>query len=82
MTWATQLCSSATTPSSLPPLPAPSLQVVTTLTTVGFGYIVAHTLLGKAVVIATICIGVVLIPVQAAQLYAEVSARRVVRGKF
>ena len=55
---------------------------MTTLTTVGFGDIVAHTLLGKAVVIATICIGVVLIPVQAAQLYAEVSARRVVRGKF
>ena len=54
--------------------------MVTTLTTVGFGDVVAKSLLGKAVVIATICIGVVVIPVQAAQLYAEFAARRVVRG--
>ncbi|EFN56237.1 hypothetical protein CHLNCDRAFT_51907 [Chlorella variabilis] len=51
--------------------------VVTTLTTVGFGDVVPHSLLGKAVVIATISIGVVMIPVQAAQLYAEFTARRV-----
>jgi hypothetical protein len=37
-------------------------------------------MLGKAVVIATISIGVVMIPVQAAQLYAEFTARRVIRG--
>ncbi|KAL4448241.1 hypothetical protein ABPG75_005460 [Micractinium tetrahymenae] len=56
--------------------------VVTTLTTVGFGDVVAQTYLGKAVVIATICVGVVTIPVQAAQLYAEFTARRVVRGSM
>ncbi|PSC70953.1 transcription factor MYB44-like isoform B [Micractinium conductrix] len=56
--------------------------VVTTLTTVGFGDVVATSFLGKAVVIATICIGVVAIPVQAAQLYAEFTARRVVRGSM
>ncbi|KAL4423371.1 hypothetical protein ABPG77_004302 [Micractinium sp. CCAP 211/92] len=56
--------------------------VVTTLTTVGFGDVVAQTFLGKAVVIATICVGVVTIPVQAAQLYAEFTARRVVRGSL
>ena len=40
------------------------MQVVTTLTTVGFGDVVPQTALGKALVIATICIGVVAIPVQ------------------
>ncbi|PRW44899.1 Potassium channel subfamily T member 2 isoform A [Chlorella sorokiniana] len=54
--------------------------VVTTLTTVGFGDVVAQTMLGRAVIILTICFGVVAIPVQAAQLYAEFTARRVVRG--
>ena len=68
-------------PHHIPHPPAP-VQVVTTLTTVGFGDVVAKSLLGKAVVIATICIGVVVIPVQAAQLYAEFAARRVVRGGF
>jgi len=44
----------------------PSLlsQVVTTLTTVGFGDVVAQTMLGRAVIILTICFGVVAIPVQ------------------
>jgi hypothetical protein len=55
--------------------------VVTTLTTVGFGDVVPQTVLGKVLIVATICIGVVLIPVQAAQLYAEFTARRVVRGE-
>lgn len=39
-------------------------QVVTTLTTVGFGDVVAQTMLGRAVIILTICFGVVAIPVQ------------------
>lgn len=57
-------------PAHQPTLPAPTTpappaeQVVTTLTTVGFGDVVAQTFLGKAVVIATICVGVVTIPVQ------------------
>lgn len=46
-------------PSATSPLPPCPQQVVTTLTTVGFGDVVAQTVLGKAVVIATICIGVV-----------------------
>ncbi|GAB4817363.1 hypothetical protein N2152v2_004409 [Parachlorella kessleri] len=54
--------------------------VLITLTTVGYGDVVATTFLGKAVVLATICLGVVAIPVQAAQVYAELSARRVVLG--
>ena len=37
--------------------------------------------LGKAVVVAMICVGVVLIPVQATAFYAELQARRVVRGE-
>lgn len=40
-----------------------------------------QTFLGKAVVLGMICLGVVLIPVQAAQVYAELSARRVVLGE-
>lgn len=45
--------------ASPPPvvLHLPRRQVVTTLTTVGFGDVVATSFLGKAVVIATICIG-------------------------
>ena len=54
--------------------------VATTLSTVGYGDVVATTLLGQAAVLAMIAVGLVLIPVQAAQFYAEVSARRVVRG--
>ena len=55
--------------------------VLITLTTVGYGDVVATTFLGKAVVLAMICLGVVAIPVQAAQVYAELSARRVVLGE-
>lgn len=40
-----------------------------------------QTFLGKAVVLAMICLGVVAIPVQAAQVYTELSARRVVLGE-
>ena len=48
-----------------PPYPTPLLHPVqTTLTTVGFGDVVATTLLGKMVVVGMICVGVVLIPVQ------------------
>ena len=41
-------------PTSFLPLPP---QVVTTLTTVGFGDVVVQTALGRAIIIATICIG-------------------------
>lgn len=54
--------------------------VATTLTTVGYGDVVPQTVLGRACVLAMIAVGVVLIPVQAAQFYSEVTARRVVRG--
>lgn len=54
--------------------------VVTTMATVGFGDIVPVTVLGKLVVIGAILVGVVMIPVQATQFYAELVARRVVRG--
>lgn len=54
--------------------------VIITLTTVGYGDVVAQSALGKAVVVAMICVGVVLIPVQATAFYAELQARRVVRG--
>ncbi|RMZ57560.1 hypothetical protein APUTEX25_001760, partial [Auxenochlorella protothecoides] len=54
--------------------------VLTTLTTVGFGDIVAYTILGRLVILVMICVGVVLIPVQAAQLYSELASRRMVQG--
>ena len=53
---------------------------ITTLTTVGYGDVVPKTFLGGLVVLAAICVGVVLIPVQATQFYTELNARRVVRG--
>lgn len=49
-----------------------TLQVVTTLTTVGFGDVVAQTMLGRAVIITTICFGVVAIPVQASAMKKRV----------
>ena len=36
--------------------------------------------LGKAAVLGMICVGVVLIPVQTSQLYAQLTARRVTLG--
>ena len=54
--------------------------VATTLSTVGYGDVVATSFLGRACILAMIAVGIVLIPVQAATFYSEVSARRVVRG--
>lgn len=54
--------------------------VATTLSTVGFGDVVAETVFGKAFVVVMIAIGLVMIPVQAALFYNEVSARRVIKG--
>ena len=41
---------------------------------------VAITIPGRLVILVMICVGVVLIPAQAAQLYNEVVSRRVIRG--
>jgi voltage-gated potassium channel Kch len=54
--------------------------VATTLSTVGFGDVVAKTVFGKAFVVVMIAVGLVLIPVQAALFYNEISARRVIKG--
>ncbi len=54
--------------------------VTTTLTTVGYGDVVAVSLLGKAAVLAMILVGVVLIPVQTSQLYSQLTARRLTLG--
>ena len=54
--------------------------VTTTLTTVGFGDVVVSSTLGRAAVLAMICVGVVLIPVQTSQLYTQLSARRLTLG--
>ncbi|CAG9460583.1 unnamed protein product [Pedinophyceae sp. YPF-701] len=52
----------------------------TTLTTVGFGDLAPVTPLGKAAVMGIMAVGVVLIPVQASQLYATWSSRRMRLG--
>ena len=54
--------------------------VATTLSTVGFGDVVAKTVFGKAFVVVMIAVGLVIIPVQAALFYNEISARRVIKG--
>lgn len=56
--------------------------VATTLSTVGYGDVVATSVLGRAAILGMIALGIVLIPVQAAAFYSEVSARRVVRGSL
>lgn len=48
----------------------------------GFGDVVAMTFVGKACVVAMIAVGIVMIPVQAAAFYNEVSARRVTKGNL
>lgn len=56
--------------------------VATTLSTVGYGDVVATSFIGRAAILAMIALGIVLIPVQAAAFYAELSARRVIRGSL
>lgn len=51
------------------------------LPAVGFGDVVMSSVLGKAVVLGMICVGVVLIPVQTSQLYSQLTARRVALGE-
>ena len=48
---------------------------------VGFGDMVPITFVGRFAVLVMICIGVVLIPVQASQVYTQLQARRVTLGK-
>lgn len=48
---------------------------------VGFGDVVMTSPLGKAVVLAMIGVGVVLIPVQTSQLYSQLTARRMTLGR-
>lgn len=50
--------------------------------TVGFGDVVVRSTLGRMVVLALILVGVVLIPVQAGQLYSQLAARRVLLGRL
>ncbi len=54
--------------------------VTTTLTTVGYGDMVPTTTVGKLAVLAMICVGVVVIPVQTSQVYSQLTARRVTLG--
>ena len=54
--------------------------VTTTLTTVGYGDMVPTTTIGKLAVLAMICVGVVVIPVQTSQVYSQLTARRVTLG--
>ncbi|KAK9808990.1 hypothetical protein WJX72_007481 [[Myrmecia] bisecta] len=54
--------------------------VTTTLTTVGYGDVVAVSSIGKFAVLAMICVGVVVIPVQTSQVYSQLAARRVTLG--
>ena len=56
--------------------------VATTLSTVGYGDVVATSFMGRAAILGMIALGIVLIPVQAAAFYAELNARRVVRGSL
>ena len=53
---------------------------VTTLTTVGFGDVVVTSLVGRIAVVAMICVGIVVIPVQTSQLYSQLSSRPVILG--
>lgn len=54
---------------------------MTTLSTVGSD-VVPVSFLGRAAVLGMIAVGIVLIPVQAAAFYTELSARRVIRGSL
>ena len=47
---------------------------------VGYGDVVAISVGGKLAIVAIICVGVVLIPVQTSQLYQQLVARRVTQG--
>ena len=48
---------------------------------VGFGDMVPQTFVGRFAVLVMICVGVVLIPVQASQVYNQLQARRVTLGE-
>lgn len=48
---------------------------------VGYGDVVMASSWGKTVVLAMICVGVVLIPVQTSQLYSQLTARRITLGR-
>lgn len=48
---------------------------------VGFGDMVPMTFVGRFAVLVMICVGVVLIPVQASQVYTQLQARRVTLGE-
>ena len=49
---------------------------------VGFGDMVPMTFVGRFAVLVMICVGVVLIPVQASQVYIQLQARRVTLGEM
>jgi len=49
---------------------------------VGFGDMVPMTFVGRFAVLVMICVGVVVIPVQASQVYTQLQARRVTLGEM
>ena len=57
------------------------LSVHCAVAAVGFGDMVPMTFVGRFAVLVMICVGVVLIPVQASQVYSQLQARRVTLGE-
>ena len=65
----------------MPDETAPRLSAYCLPAAVGFGDMVPMTFVGRFAVLVMICVGVVLIPVQASQVYTQLQARRVTLGE-